>query len=519
MTASRSPRSRRTSAGEPVGWEPLIARLAAGGRVEGLPTQLARVTEALHRTLAERLGTTRDGLQRIHGDLHVGQFLDAGRTARRRRLGGQARPVARRAHASPGRQRPTSPRSASRWHTPLAPRTGGAPASTGGHGHARHGTRRSRPTAPVDRDLLLTLELEKELARARVREALASRVALRPDRRPAVRPRGRMRPDGFLRDILAAPGRLEACLDAYAGSSALDDVGGRAARRDDRDGELPLRGASRRGAAPLPRRRCRRRARLDGPPTRPVGRSRRDRHLGERLDARDRRGARPAPRPEPDGRGDERPRRRARGRRGRRAPPARGDRGGRRRLPDLPGDARRAPAPRRRDHRRADPASTSSGRRSAPRRPCATARGDWLDELAERLARPPATYAIAPAERLSSALQSALMLREGPRLRGGRDGDGRLAPRRRLPLEAPRVHGAPLPGLPLRRRRDGLRARARVGDRRRRRATSTAPRRRVPSPASTTRWSRCSWRPASRSSSPPSSGAAGVDAGDPALAA
>ena len=63
--------------GEPVGWEPLIARLAAGGRAEGLPTRLARVTEALHRTLAEQLGT-RDGLQRIHGDLHVGQFLDAG---------------------------------------------------------------------------------------------------------------------------------------------------------------------------------------------------------------------------------------------------------------------------------------------------------------------------------------------------------------------------------------------------------------------------------------------------------
>jgi maltokinase len=64
--------------GAPVGWEPLIARLAAGDRAEGLPTRLARVTEALHRTLAERLGT-KDGAQRIHGDLHVGQFLDTGR--------------------------------------------------------------------------------------------------------------------------------------------------------------------------------------------------------------------------------------------------------------------------------------------------------------------------------------------------------------------------------------------------------------------------------------------------------
>lgn len=43
-------------------------------------------------------------------------------------------------------------------------------------------------------------------------------------------------------------------------------------------------------------------------------------------------------------------------------------------------------------------------------------RGAWLDELADRLAAAPATYAVAPAERLSSALQSALMLREGPRL-------------------------------------------------------------------------------------------------------
>jgi len=43
-------------------------------------------------------------------------------------------------------------------------------------------------------------------------------------------------------------------------------------------------------------------------------------------------------------------------------------------------------------------------------------RGAWLDELAGRLAAAATTYAIAPAERLSSALQSALMLREGPRL-------------------------------------------------------------------------------------------------------
>jgi glucosamine--fructose-6-phosphate aminotransferase (isomerizing) len=45
------------------------------------------------------------------------------------------------------------------------------------------------------------------------------------------------------------------------------------------------------------------------------------------------------------------------------------------------------------------------------------ARGDWLDELLALLeAEPPAVYAIAPAARLSSALQSALMFREGPRI-------------------------------------------------------------------------------------------------------
>ena len=66
-------------AGAPVGWEPLIAGLASGDRAAGLPSGLARVTATLHATLAERLGATGGG-QRIHGDLHVGQFLDAGGT-------------------------------------------------------------------------------------------------------------------------------------------------------------------------------------------------------------------------------------------------------------------------------------------------------------------------------------------------------------------------------------------------------------------------------------------------------
>jgi len=40
----------------------------------------------------------------------------------------------------------------------------------------------------------------------------------------------------------------------------------------------------------------------------------------------------------------------------------------------------------------------------------------WLGELADRVAEATTTYLIAPEERLSSARQSALMLREGPRL-------------------------------------------------------------------------------------------------------
>jgi glucosamine 6-phosphate synthetase-like amidotransferase/phosphosugar isomerase protein len=44
-----------------------------------------------------------------------------------------------------------------------------------------------------------------------------------------------------------------------------------------------------------------------------------------------------------------------------------------------------------------------------------TRRDTWLDPARALLAEGPATFAIAPAERLSSAEQGALMLREGPR--------------------------------------------------------------------------------------------------------
>jgi fructoselysine-6-P-deglycase FrlB-like protein len=43
-------------------------------------------------------------------------------------------------------------------------------------------------------------------------------------------------------------------------------------------------------------------------------------------------------------------------------------------------------------------------------------RGAWLDELVARIASCHTLYTIAPVERLSSALESALMFREGPRI-------------------------------------------------------------------------------------------------------
>jgi glutamine---fructose-6-phosphate transaminase (isomerizing) len=43
-------------------------------------------------------------------------------------------------------------------------------------------------------------------------------------------------------------------------------------------------------------------------------------------------------------------------------------------------------------------------------------RGEWLAPLSDALLGPDGTHVVAPARRLGSALQSALMLREGPRL-------------------------------------------------------------------------------------------------------
>ena len=43
-------------------------------------------------------------------------------------------------------------------------------------------------------------------------------------------------------------------------------------------------------------------------------------------------------------------------------------------------------------------------------------RDDWLPAVSSAALGPHGTHVVAPARRLSSALQSALMLREGPRL-------------------------------------------------------------------------------------------------------
>ena len=142
----------------------------------------------------------------------------------------------------------------------------------------------------------------------------------------------------------------------------------------------------------------------------------------------------------------------------------------------------------------------------------AAALRDVPRRVARRARRPPrrgaATYAIAPAERLSSALQSALMLREGPRLPADATETGDWLHVDVYLSKRPGYTALLFPGS---RFDDGvmaLRARARVGDRRDRPSPATAPRSTCRSTAPRARWSRCSWRRASPSSPPPSSGVA-----------
>ena len=95
-------------------------------------------------------------------------------------------------------------------------------------------------------------------------------------------------------------------------------------------------------------------------------------------------------------------------RRGAAAPRRRG--GGRRLLEELPDDPGPAlPARRGRAPATLRPAVESQ-------RALLAGAADWLDPLIELLAPAHTVYALAPAERISSALESALMLREGPRV-------------------------------------------------------------------------------------------------------
>ena len=224
-----------------------------------------------------------------------------------------------------------------------------------------------------------------------------------------------MRPDGFLRDILAAPGRLEACLDAYGGSSALDDVAD--ARRVVMIGMGSSRFAALPAAALLRSRGVDAVAELasTGLPSLPsadlvaigISASGSTPETVEALARHRGRSRTVAVTNDPDGElaavadvvlplyaGTEE--------------------GGVACLTfqatlavlQLLAGAITGARPG------VDELRPSVGAAAALR----DGRGAWLDELAERLAPATVTHAIAPSERLSSALQSALMLREGPRL-------------------------------------------------------------------------------------------------------
>ena len=224
-----------------------------------------------------------------------------------------------------------------------------------------------------------------------------------------------MRHDGFLRDILAAPGRLEACLDAYAASAALADLAD--ARRVVMIGMGSSRFAALPAAALLRSRGVDAVAELasTGLPTMPaadltaigISASGSTTETIEALARHRGRGRTVAVTNDPDG-----------------ALAAVADvvlplhagieEGG---VACLTFQATLAVL------QLLAGTITGAGPGVTELRPAVVAaaalrdgRDDWLDELAERLAGSPTTYAIAPAERLSSALQSALMLREGPRL-------------------------------------------------------------------------------------------------------
>ena len=117
-------------------------------------------------------------------------------------------------------------------------------------------------------------------------------------------------------------------------------------------------------------------------------------------------------------------------------------------------------------------------RRSRRRPTSSSAATSWLAEVAARLDGPDGVYVAAPARRLSSAQQSALMVREGPRRPASRLRDRRLEPRRRLSHQDARLPAAAAGRIELRRRAPRMDVAAPLdggGGRSRHRATRRCP--------------------------------------------
>jgi glucosamine--fructose-6-phosphate aminotransferase (isomerizing) len=252
-------------AGEPVGWEGLITRLAAGEDALEDADALGLTAATLHRQLAAVLPWRRGDrsdleseraaadaaaaatgeraqlpavtarlaaldrlvgaqLQRVHGDLHVGQVLQTSRGLVVIDFEGDpSLPLVERSRErSPlvdvaslllsldqCRVRGGPARDGARLACVVGGGAGSVPSSV------RSPARRRRSRAPQ------SARGRQGAPRAGLRVTLAPRVAVRPGDRAPDLARGRpVNPDGFLRDILVAPERLAALLDVYEGSSS-----------------------------------------------------------------------------------------------------------------------------------------------------------------------------------------------------------------------------------------------------------------------------------------------------------
>ena len=191
--------------GEPVGWEPLIAR-SPPRSASGLPTQLAHVTACCITPSPSASARPRTGSSRYRRSPRR-PVPALRRGARRRRLGG--RPGLRsRSDAA------RDPPSGLAWLRLSLAHAAGPRTPEPRLRLAAGGRRRDEALGAygdVDRELLHALEVEKELGELAYASPLAPRMALRAagvlpfvleERREARR---------LLRDILAAPERLAAC--------------------------------------------------------------------------------------------------------------------------------------------------------------------------------------------------------------------------------------------------------------------------------------------------------------------